>query len=149
MQISGAFLVSLAAVASAAPVAEERAAQVSRNNQNISIFAFGSATNCHHVLRDSGACGISTFFRNVNQGASFVAMPADVFDQFGSAQHNRLCGRTIRITRGGVTRTAIVADRNLSNDHSIDTCLDIWQAFGGRDGDGSLIRGASWTIDGV
>ncbi|KAJ2976718.1 hypothetical protein NQ176_g4779 [Zarea fungicola] len=73
-------------------------------------------------------------------------MPAGVFDKFGSAQHNTLCGKTIKITRNGVTKTAIVADRNLSVDNSIDTCLDIWTAFGGHDNDGSLIHGASWTI---
>lgn len=154
MQFSVAALVAaLAFTASAAPAKEERAAQLSKrlskSNQNISIFAFGDATRCHHTLRDSGACGISTFFKNVNQEASFVAMPADVFDQHGSAQHNTLCGKTIKITHNGVTKTAIVADRNLSNDHSIDTCLDIWQAFGGHDGDGTIIRGASWTIAGV
>lgn len=151
MQFTVASIVAaLAATAAAAPSAnEERAAQVSKNNQNISIYRFGDATQCHHILRDSGACGISTYFKNVNQEASFVAMPSDVFDQYGSAQHNKLCGKTIKITKNGVTKTAIVADRNLSNDHSIDVCLDIWKAFGGKDNDGTLIRGASWTIDGV
>lgn len=150
MQFSTTSLLTLlASMAVAAPTNEERAAQVSKNNQNISIFAFGDATACHHTLRDAGACGISTYFKNVNQGASFVAMPSGVFDQYGSAQHNKLCGKTIKITHNGVTKTAIVADRNVSQDNSIDTCLDIWTAFGGHDGDGSLIHGASWTIAGV
>lgn len=73
-------------------------------------------------------------------------MPADVFDKHGSAQHNSLCGKTITLRHNGVTRTAIVADRNLSNDHSIDMCLGIWKAFGGHDGDGTLIHGINWNI---
>ncbi|KAK3181599.1 hypothetical protein K4F52_007154 [Lecanicillium sp. MT-2017a] len=142
MQATLSLLTAVLAVAvSAAP--EKRA---SGSNQNGSIYRYGNAQECHHILRDYGACGISTYFKNVNQEASFVAMPADVFDRYGSAQHNSLCGKTITMKRNGVTRTAIVADRNLSNDHSIDMCLDLWTAFGGHDNDGTVIHGFNWNI---
>lgn len=75
-----------------------------------------------------------------------VAMPSGVFDKYGAAQNNKLCGKVITMKRNGVTRKAVVADRNLSKDNSIDMCLDMWQAFGGRDGDGTLIRGFSWSV---
>lgn len=116
------------------------------DNANGSIYRFGDATECHNILRDYGACGISTYFKNVNQGASFVAMPANVFDQYGAAQNNKLCGKTITITHNGVTRTGVVADRNLSNDDSIDMCLDLWTAFGGHDNDGTVIHNMSFDI---
>lgn len=148
MHFTGLATVALAAVAAAAP-SNEVEKRASGNNQNGSIYRFGDATQCHHILRDAGACGISTYFKNVNQEASFVAMPADVFDRYGSAQHNKLCGKTITMKRNGVTKTAIVADRNLSNDHSIDMCLDLWKAFGGHDNDGTLLRGFTWTINGA
>ncbi|KAJ3497885.1 hypothetical protein NLG97_g1553 [Lecanicillium saksenae] len=139
---------ALAATAAAAPSTEIEK-RAGGGNQNISIYRYGDAKQCHHILRDAGACGISTYFKNVNQEASFVAMPATIFDKYGSAQHNKLCGKTVTIKHNGVTKTAIVADRNLSNDHSIDTCLDIWKAFGGKDNDGTLIRGATWSVNGV
>lgn len=113
---------------------------------NGSIYAFGDANACHNTLRQFGACGISTFFQNVDPNSSFVALPSGIFDQFGSAQHNTLCGKTITMTYNGVTRTGVVADRNLSNDNSIDMCLDIWTAFGGRDGDGTVIHGVHYSI---
>lgn len=130
---------------SAAPT-EEIAKRASGSNTNGSIFRFGSASQCHDILRTSGACGISTYFKNVSPKKSFVAMPSEIFDQYGQSQHNTLCGKTITMKHNGVTKTAIVADRNLSNDHSIDMCLDLWQAFGGHDGDGTLIKGFSWSI---
>ncbi|OAA65127.1 hypothetical protein LEL_10574 [Akanthomyces lecanii RCEF 1005] len=138
-----AVLVSTVQVASAR---EGQGTVSHEDDQNISIYSFDEAMECHHILRDYGACGISMYFKGVDQEASFVAMPAKIFDEHGSAQNNELCGQTIRITHQGVSRTAIVADRNLSPDNSIDTCLDIWQAFGGHKGDGTLIRGASWVI---
>lgn len=73
-------------------------------------------------------------------------MPAGFFDQYGSAQYNTLCGKKITITKNGVSRTGVIADRNLSNDNSIDMCLDLWTAFGGRDNDGTVIRGLSFDI---
>ncbi|KAJ6781218.1 hypothetical protein PWT90_10416 [Aphanocladium album] len=113
---------------------------------NGSIFAFGDANSCHNILRQHGACGISTYFQNVDPNSSFVAMPSGIFDRYGFAQHNSLCGKTITITHNGVTRTGVVADRNLSNDNSIDMCLDLWTAFGGRDGDGSIFHDISFSI---
>ncbi|KAL7893132.1 hypothetical protein HDV63DRAFT_368760 [Trichoderma sp. SZMC 28014] len=130
---------------SAAPT-EEMAKRASGSNTNGSIYRYGSATDCHNLLREYGACGISTFFNNISPNKSFVAMPSEIFDQYGQFQNNKLCGKTITIKHNGVTKTAIVADRNVSNDHSIDMCLDLWQAFGGHDGDGTLIKGLSWTV---
>ncbi|KAJ2983471.1 hypothetical protein NQ176_g658 [Zarea fungicola] len=116
------------------------------DNANGSIYRFGDANECHRILRDYGACGISTYFQNVDPNASFVAMPAGFFDQYGAAQHNSLCGKTITISKNGVSRTGVVADRNLSSDNSIDMCLDLWTAFGGQDNDGTVIHGMSFDI---
>lgn len=116
------------------------------DNANGSIYRFGDANECHRILREYGACGISTYFQNVDPNSSFVAMPSGIFDQYGSAQHNTLCGKKITITKNGVSRTGVVADRNLSNDNSIDMCLDLWTAYGGRDGDGTVIHGMSFDI---
>lgn len=135
---------ALALTASAAPANQKRGASGGTNG---SIFRFGDATECHHILRDAGACGISTYFQGVNQEASFVAVPAEIFDQFGAAQNNALCGKTITLTHNGVTQTGVVADRNLSNDHSVDMCLDLWTGFGGVDGDGTVIHDISYSID--
>ncbi|KAJ2975887.1 hypothetical protein NQ176_g5261 [Zarea fungicola] len=142
----------LALTVSAAPpttkeIKQEKRALASSNSQNGSIYRFGDAKECSKILRDYGACGISTYFKNVNQGASFVAMPSGVFDKYGASQNNKLCGKTITMTYKGVTRKAIVADRNVSKDNSIDMCLDIWQAFGGRDNDGTLRKEIKWTIN--
>ncbi|EGX96941.1 hypothetical protein CCM_01600 [Cordyceps militaris CM01] len=151
--------VAFAATVAAAPSAETKK-RASGSDQNISIYRFGDPAGCHDVLRVSGACGISTYFKNVDQAASFVAIPSKLFDKFtpndpkspttkAAPQTNTLCGKTITITHNGVTKTAIVADRNFSNDNSIDTCMDIWSAFGGKDGDGTVIHGATWSVDGV
>lgn len=117
-----------------------------RGTANGSIFAYGDANACHNTLRQYGACGISTYFQNVDPNSSFVALPSGIFDQFGASQHNTLCGKTITITYNGVTRTGVVADRNVSADNSIDMCLDLWTAFGGRDGDGSIFHNMSFSI---
>jgi hypothetical protein len=47
----------------------------------------------------------------------------------------------------GVTQKAIVADQNVGGDNSVDMCLGQWEAFGGRDGDGSILRGMTWSTD--
>ncbi|CEJ81208.1 hypothetical protein VHEMI01350 [[Torrubiella] hemipterigena] len=116
------------------------------DNANGSIYRFGDANECHRILREYGACGISTYFQNVDPNSSFVAMPSGIFDKYGSAQHNTLCGKKITIKHNGVTRTGVVADRNLSNDNSIDMCLDLWTAFGGHDNDGTVIHNMSFDI---
>jgi hypothetical protein len=113
---------------------------------NGSIYRYGDATECHHILRNYGAYGISTYFKDVDPKASFVAMPSHIFNQYGSARHNTLCGKKITITYNGVTRTGVVADRNLSPDNSIEMCLNLWTAFGGKDGDGSIFRKLSFDI---
>ncbi|KAL7800248.1 hypothetical protein V8C37DRAFT_364627 [Trichoderma ceciliae] len=139
--------VLLALTASAAPSSERRAVIASGSGTNGSIFMFGDPAAARQLFFTFGACGLSTFFANqVNPSMPLVAMPANIFDQFGSAQHNTLCAKVITMTHNGVTRQAVVADRNLSNDFSIDMTLDLWQAFGGHDGDGTLIRGFSWSI---
>ncbi|KAM3512352.1 hypothetical protein MY11210_003991 [Beauveria gryllotalpidicola] len=112
-----------------------------------SIFRFGDASRCRKILYDSGACGLSTYFKGkVPPNMTLVAVPSDVFDRFGEAQNNKLCAKTITMTYKGVTRKAIVADENTSNEQSIDMCLDDWKAFGGKNGDGTLRRGIKWTI---
>ncbi len=119
---------------------------IHEDSVNGSIFQFGDASRCHSILREYGACGISTYFQDIKPDASFVAMPAAFFDQHGSSQHNQLCGKIITVKHNGVTRTAIVADRNYSKDNSIDMCLDLWTAFGGQDNDGTLIHDITFDI---
>jgi hypothetical protein len=140
-------VLGLTLAASASPAGGLNRRAVTGTNTNGSIFRFGSATDCRSIFRAYGACGISTYFNWVDGSIPLVAMPAEVFDMYGAAQHNTLCAKVITLTRNGVTQKAIVADRNLSVDHSIDMCLDTWQAFGGHDNDGSLIKGFSWSID--
>ncbi|KAF3066092.1 hypothetical protein CFAM422_009171 [Trichoderma lentiforme] len=142
MQFSLAIAASvLAATASAAP------ATVSGTNTNGSIFMFGDPAPARNLLNQFGACGLTTYFQGqVPDDMPLVAMPANIFDQFGSAQHNTLCAKIITLTRNGVTRQAAIADRNLSNTNSIDMTLDLWEAFGGHDNDGSIIPGFSWSI---
>ncbi|KAK4069109.1 hypothetical protein J3E68DRAFT_449822 [Trichoderma sp. SZMC 28012] len=142
MQFSLAIAASvLAATASAAP------ATVSGTNTNGSIFMFGDPAPARNLLNQFGACGLTTYFvGQVPDDMPLVAMPANIFDQFGSAQHNTLCAKIITLTRNGVTRQAAIADRNLSNTNSIDMTLDLWEAFGGHDNDGSIIPGFSWSI---
>ncbi|KAL7795591.1 hypothetical protein V8C43DRAFT_279461 [Trichoderma afarasin] len=142
MQFSLAIAASvLAATASAAP------ATVSGTNTNGSIFMFGDPAPARNLLNQFGACGLTTYFvGQVPDDMPLVAMPANIFDQYGSAQHNTLCAKIITLTRNGVTRQAAIADRNLSNTNSIDMTLDLWEAFGGHDNDGSIIPGFSWSI---
>lgn len=138
---------ALALTASAAPTSKRQSVLASGTNTNGSIFMFGDPAPARQLLYTVGACGLSTYFPNaVSPSMPLIAMPANVFDQFGYAQHNTLCGKIITITRNGVTRQAAVADRNLSSTNSIDMTLDLWEAFGGHDGDGSIIPGFSWSI---
>ncbi|UKZ78138.1 hypothetical protein TrVFT333_005872 [Trichoderma virens FT-333] len=141
---------ALALTASAAPVEEEhtkRAAKVSGSGTNGSIFMFGSASNCRNIFWQYGACGLSTYFANkVPSNLPLVALPSGVFDRYGEAQDNSLCAKVITMTHNGVSRQAVVADENTSSEQSIDMCLDLWQAFGGHDNDGTLIKNFSWSI---
>ncbi|KAL7929534.1 hypothetical protein V8C35DRAFT_315489 [Trichoderma chlorosporum] len=141
---------ALALTASAAPVEDntERSTAVSGSNTPGSIFMFGSASNCRNIFWQFGACGLSTFFANqVSSGMSLVALPSGIFDQFGSEdQTNSLCAKVITMTHNGVTRQAVIADTNTSDEQSIDMCLDLWEAFGGHDNDGTLITPFTWSI---
>ncbi|EHK46097.1 uncharacterized protein TrAtP1_013207 [Trichoderma atroviride] len=131
---------------SAAPTELTKGEIVTRSGTNGSIYSFESASNCHGILRKYGSCGISTYHPEIGEQNSFVAMPYNEFDKYGQAQNNKLCGKTIVMKHNGVTKTATVADRNVSDDHSIDMCLDLWEAFGGHNGDGTVIRNFSWSI---
>ncbi|KAF4337282.1 hypothetical protein FBEOM_8871 [Fusarium beomiforme] len=138
---------SVSAAPSDSPM-DKKAVLASGSNQNGSIFMFGSSRKCRQVFYTGGACGLSTYFADkVDPNLPLVAVPSGVFDKFGQAQHNQLCGKVVTMTYQGVTRQAIVADRNVSNERSIDMCLGIWKAFGGKDGDGSIRKGIQWSID--
>lgn len=143
---------ALAFTASAAPIEEEqhteRAAAVSGSGTPGSIFMFGSASNCRSIFWQYGACGLSTYFANkVPSNLPLVALPSGIFDRYGpSDQGNSLCAKVITMTHNGVSRQAVVADENTSSEQSIDMCLDLWQAFGGHDNDGTLITNFSWSI---
>ncbi|KAL7905804.1 hypothetical protein GGI35DRAFT_123635 [Trichoderma velutinum] len=140
----------LAFTASAAPVEEDltERATISGSGTPGSIFMFGSASNCRQIFYQSGACGLSTFFpTKVPSNLPLVALPSRIFEAHGpSDQGNSLCAKVITMTHNGVTRQAVVADENTSDEQSIDMCLDLWQAFGGHDNDGSLIKPFSWSI---
>lgn len=115
-----------------------------------SIFQFGNAAACRQLFWQYGACGLSTYFQGkVDPNVPLVAVPGSVFSKYGNAQNNKLCAKIITMKRNGVTRQAVVADQNVGGDNSIDMCLDLWQAFGGKDGDGSILKGMTWSIANV
>ncbi|RGP58890.1 mrsp1/expansinlike protein [Fusarium sporotrichioides] len=120
---------------------------VSGDHQKGSIFMFGDAQSCRQTFWTGGACGLSTYFADKVDGSlPLIAMPSGIFDKYGQAQNNKLCGKIITMTHEGVTKRAVVADENTSSEQTIDMCLDIWQAFGGKDNDGSLREGITWSI---
>ncbi|KAM3463617.1 hypothetical protein MY5147_009634 [Beauveria neobassiana] len=139
MHLSLSVIVAFLAVGiHGAPAAEdvEKRAIITSGTNDGSIFQFGDASRCRN-----------TYFKGkVPSNMPLVAVPSRVFDKFGQAQHNKLCAKTITMTYKGVTRRAIVADENTSDEQSIDMCLGDWKAFGGKDGDGTLRRGVKWTI---
>lgn len=135
----------LAITASAAPNSKRQNIIASGDNMQGSIFEFGDPAPARQAFYTAGACGLSTYFPNaVDPSMPLVAMPAAVFDQYGAAQHNQLCAKIITMSHNGVTRQAAIADRNSFD--SIDMTLDLWEAFGGHDGDGTIIQGFSWSI---
>lgn len=148
MQLSLSVIVAaLAMSVSAAPAEDVEKRAITSGTNDGSIFQFGDAQRCRKIFYDSGACGLSTYFKGkVPSNMPLVAVPSGVFDRYGQAQNNKLCAKTITMTYKGVTRKAIVADENTSGEQSIDMCLDDWKAFGGHDGDGTLRRGVKWTI---
>ncbi|KAH8690188.1 hypothetical protein BGW36DRAFT_390346 [Talaromyces proteolyticus] len=112
-----------------------------------SIFAFGDDASCNQVFYNSGSCGFSTYFPSLNPsstGAELIALSASVMDQFGAAQNDELCGKTIEITGpNGVTKQAVIADR--AGADIIDMCSGLWTAFGSQDGDGTNIQ-IQWKV---
>jgi len=80
-----------------------------------------------------------------------VAMPGSVMQNYGSAQHNTLCGKIITMTRpsNGVTEQAAIADTNISDTDSIDMTSDLWVDFGQPANDGSIISALNWSIGGT
>ncbi|OAA44578.1 hypothetical protein BBO_04061 [Beauveria brongniartii RCEF 3172] len=148
MHLSLSVIVAFLAVGiHGAPADDVEKRAITSGTNDGSIFQFGDASSCRKLFYDSGACGLSTYFKGkVPSNMPLVAVPSRVFGKFGQAQANKLCAKTITMTYKGVTRKAIVADQNTSNEQSIDMCLDDWKAFGGKDGDGTLRRGVKWTI---
>jgi len=141
--------VALASTAAAAPlgtaVVEKRA--ITGNNPG-SLFSFSPASVARQQFYTVGACGLSTYFQGVvPDSMPLVAMPEAVFDQYGSAQHNTLCGKIITMTNSrGITQQAAVADRNAGAQGSIDMTIDLWVGFGQPSNDASQINSLSWSI---
>lgn len=144
----------LATTVSAAPAAVPvdasavvaRAPQKSGTNMVGSIFQFGSDPRCRDLFWKHGACGLSTYHKYVDSNMPLVAVPGHIFNQWGASQNNKLCGKVITMKYKGVTQKAVVADQNVGGDFSIDMCLNMWKAFGGRDNDGSIIKPITWSI---
>lgn len=142
-----ALTLAFGALAMPDPADATKRSIVSGSNTNGSIFQFGSASACYQIFWHSGACGLSTYFNGkIDSSLPLVAIPSHVFDKHGEAQDNKLCGKVITMTHNGVTKRAVVADENTSNEQSIDMCLDLWKSFGGHDNDGTLIKGFKWSI---
>jgi hypothetical protein len=136
---------ALAMTASAAPSVKRQNILASGSGMQGTIFEFGDPAPARQLLYTAGACGLSTYFPNaVDPSIPLIALSSEIFDQFGAAQNNELCAKIITISNNGVTRQAAVADRNAFN--SIDMTLDLWEAFGGHDGDGTIIPGFTWSI---
>lgn len=138
-------LASTAAAAPAAPVVEKRA--ITGTNPG-SLYSFASAAEARRIFYTVGSCGLSTYFQGVvPDSMPLVAMPEAVFDRYGSAQHNTLCGKIITMTNSrGVTLKAAVADRNAGSQGSIDMTIDLWTGFGQPSNDASEIKSLTWSI---
>ncbi|KAK2608942.1 hypothetical protein QQS21_002518 [Conoideocrella luteorostrata] len=151
MRLSVSFVsltIALGATTNANPKPPHVRRDVSGSNASGSIYMFGSASACREIFWQSGACGLSTYFRDtVDPNMPLTAIPSEVFDKYGQAQYNKLCGKVITMTHNGVTRKAVVADKATSSGQLIDMCLDLWQAFGGHDNDGTVIKGFEWSVE--
>ena len=112
----------------------------------LSLYSQEASPACHNTFYTVGACGLSTYFPHVDQSKPFVAIPGSVFGKYGAAQNNKLCGKTITIKHNGVTKEAIVADQNVGGQNSIDVCASLWETFGGKVSDPSIIPGMNWSI---
>lgn len=63
----------------------------------ISVYSYTRASECSDTYNTVGACGLSTYFKDkMNSTLPRLAVPMAVFDQFGSSQHNTLCGSKFR-----------------------------------------------------
>ena len=67
-----------------------------------------------------------------------VAFPESVMKQHGASQNNKLCGKiaTLKV-KGKQPKKVMVADTNVSEEHSIDMTSDVWVYLGQKDNDGS------------
>lgn len=136
---------ALASVAIAAPASEKRDIITSGNSPG-SIYRYGDPAECRAIFEQYGACGLSTYFPDA-PNLPLVAMPNNIWDNYGASQHNQLCAKVMTMTHNGVTQKVVIADVNEGNQHSIDMCLDDWEGFGGHDGDGTLIQNIDWYIE--
>lgn len=145
--LSSTIIAGLAVAVCAAPAEQQSKQAPVTGKSNGSIFMFGDTNKCRQTFWRYGACGLSTYFADkVDKNMPLVAMPTGTFDRYGEAQDNKLCGKVITMSHNGVTRKAVVADENTSSEQTIDMCLENWQAFGGHDNDGTLIRNINWSI---
>ncbi|EED20784.1 hypothetical protein TSTA_039780 [Talaromyces stipitatus ATCC 10500] len=91
-----------------------------------SIYSFADDASCNEIFYTAGS----------------FAMASAVMSQFGASQNNELCGKTIEITgANGVVQQAAIADT--AGADIIDMCLNLWEDFGGQDGDGTIMTGAN------
>ncbi|KAH8897317.1 LysM-domain-containing protein [Thozetella sp. PMI_491] len=144
----------LASTAAAAPVAADKALSIFQKRAITgtnpgSLYSFADAASARQVFYTVGSCGLSTYFVGVvPDSMPLVAMPEAVFDKYGAAQHNTLCGKIITMTNAvnGVTLQAAVADRNAGAQGSIDMTIDLWTKFGQPSNDASQINVLNWSI---
>ncbi|QKX53261.1 uncharacterized protein TRUGW13939_00337 [Talaromyces rugulosus] len=152
MKFTSAVAVSAIALASqvaASPMQKRDIPSSFYSNMPItgSIFSFSDDASCNEIFYQSGSCGFSTYFTSQfpsSAGQEFIALSAADMDQFGAAQNDELCGKTIDITGpNGVTKQAVVADR--AGADIIDMCAGLWEAFGSVNGDGTNIQ-VQWKV---
>ncbi|KAI5465258.1 hypothetical protein BGZ63DRAFT_399741 [Mariannaea sp. PMI_226] len=141
-----AMALGLASIAEAAPV--NKLTTLTGTNAG-SLYSFDPAPTARQIFYQYGSCGLSTFFVGVvPDSMPLVAMTSTVMQNYGSAQHNTLCGKIITMTNSkGVTQQAAIADTNVSGDNSIDMTIDLWTKFGQPANDASIIKSLSWSIN--
>lgn len=110
-----------------------------------SIYSFADDASCNEIFYTAGSCGLSTYFTSEIPSSStipLIAMADAVMSQFGASQNNELCGKTIEITgANGVVQQAAIADT--AGADIIDMCINLWEDFGGVNGDGTIMQGAN------
>jgi hypothetical protein len=115
-----------------------------------SIYSLDPETTSRPVLWNSGSCGLSTYFPNVDPTAELVAMPGSVMTLYGASQNNALCGKNVTMTQVGTNTTvvAVVADTNISPQNSIDMLMGAWVTFGRSPTDADTKNfQLDWSID--